>query len=104
MYPIYFDSKRGSYYGAKYFLEKYLRRLNEDTPPCPLCHRLFESQDEVEELISEVHFSIIFKFIFLLELSHFVLQKVINKNLFLWAIELKSVSAQLLITNVCVFV
>lgn len=40
--------------GAEHFFKKYKTELGRDDPCCPLCHRGFESTQEVRELILEV--------------------------------------------------
>ena len=39
---------------VEYMFKKYIEKLHRENPDCPLCHRPFEEQSEVEELISEV--------------------------------------------------
>ncbi|KAL8624023.1 hypothetical protein ACOMHN_041613 [Nucella lapillus] len=48
------QEKRGSLLGAEHFFQKYTRDLRKDNPACPLCHRGFESEEEVRELILEL--------------------------------------------------
>ena len=52
--------------GAEYFYKKYVQDMKKENPCCPLCHREFEQEQEVRELILEVRhfcnmfFSIVF--------------------------------------------
>ena len=47
-------SKRGYLVGAEHFFKKYYRELEKDNPCCPLCHREFDTEQEVRELLLEV--------------------------------------------------
>ena len=40
--------------GAQFFFGKYLKKLKEEEPCCPLCHRGFNDQEDIDELIQEV--------------------------------------------------
>ena len=40
--------------GTKEVFNKYLKQLAKQDPPCPLCHRPFDNETEVEELVDEV--------------------------------------------------
>ncbi|XP_076445993.1 DNA repair protein RAD50-like [Babylonia areolata] len=48
------QEKRGSLLGAEHFFQKYTRDLQKDQPACPLCHRAFDSNQEVRELVLEL--------------------------------------------------
>ena len=41
--------------GAEHFFKKYARDLQKNNPACPLCHREFDTDQEVRELIHEVN-------------------------------------------------
>lgn len=47
-------SQRGSLTGAQHFLKKYVKDLEKEKPCCPLCHREFDTDQEVKELVLEV--------------------------------------------------
>ena len=47
-------STRGSLLGAEHFFKKYVGELDKEEPCCPLCHREFDTAQEVRELILEV--------------------------------------------------
>lgn len=49
-----FYSQRGSLLGAEHFFKKYVNDLEKQEPCCPLCHREFDTDQEVKELIIEV--------------------------------------------------
>jgi hypothetical protein len=49
-----FYSQRGSLLGAQHFFKKYAKDLEKDDPCCPLCHRGFDTQQDVRELVLEV--------------------------------------------------
>lgn len=49
-----FYSQRGSLLGAEHFFQKYVNDLEKQEPCCPLCHREFDTDQEVKELIIEV--------------------------------------------------
>lgn len=40
--------------GAEHFYKKYVQDMKKENPCCPLCHREFEQEQEVRELILEV--------------------------------------------------
>ena len=40
--------------GAEHFFKKYVKDLEREKPFCPLCHRGFDDEQEVRELILEV--------------------------------------------------
>ena len=46
--------------GSEYFFGKYVDQLETDErdPCCPLCHRGFDENSEIQELISEVGASV----------------------------------------------
>ena len=46
-------STRGHLTAVEYMFKKYIEKLRTHDPACPLCHRPFDEQTEVEELISE---------------------------------------------------
>ena len=46
-------SSRGHLTAVEYMFKKYIEKLRTHDPACPLCHRPFDEQTEVEELISE---------------------------------------------------
>lgn len=50
-----FYSQRGSLLGAEHFFQKYVNDLEKQEPCCPLCHREFDTDQEVKELIIEVN-------------------------------------------------
>lgn len=45
---------RGSLLGAEHFFKKYASDLEKDDPCCPLCHREFDTDQEVKELVIEL--------------------------------------------------
>ncbi|XP_063414540.1 DNA repair protein RAD50-like [Mytilus trossulus] len=45
---------RGSLLGAEHFFKKYATDLEKDDPCCPLCHREFDTDQEVKELVIEL--------------------------------------------------
>nr|KAG5696240.1 hypothetical protein BaRGS_019942 [Batillaria attramentaria] len=47
-------NQRGSLVGAEHFFKKYKRELEKHNPACPLCHREFEADQEVRELVLEL--------------------------------------------------
>ena len=51
----YISSTRGSLLGAEHFFKKYVGDLEKEEPCCPLCHREFDTDQEVRELVLEVH-------------------------------------------------
>lgn len=52
-------SQRGSLTGAQHFLKKYVKDLEKEKPCCPLCHREFDTDQEVKELVLEVSSNIV---------------------------------------------
>lgn len=48
------QDQRGSLMGAEYFFKKYVDDLEKEEPCCPLCHREFDTRQEVKELILEL--------------------------------------------------
>ncbi|KAK7482604.1 hypothetical protein BaRGS_00026205, partial [Batillaria attramentaria] len=48
------QDQRGSLVGAEHFFKKYKRELEKHNPACPLCHREFEADQEVRELVLEL--------------------------------------------------
>ncbi|KAJ8311256.1 hypothetical protein KUTeg_011191 [Tegillarca granosa] len=48
------QDQRGSLMGAEYFFKKYVDDLEKEEPCCPLCHREFDTGQEVKELILEL--------------------------------------------------
>lgn len=48
------QEQRGSLMGAEHFYKKYVEDMKKDNPCCPLCHREFEQEQEVRELILEL--------------------------------------------------
>lgn len=48
------QDQRGSLLGAEHFFQKYVNDLEKQEPCCPLCHREFDTDQEVKELIIEV--------------------------------------------------
>ncbi|XP_060561864.1 DNA repair protein RAD50-like isoform X2 [Ruditapes philippinarum] len=46
--------QRGSLLGAQHFFKKYAKDLEKDDPCCPLCHRGFDTQQDVRELVLEL--------------------------------------------------
>ena len=47
------SSTRGHLTAVDYMFKKYIEKLRTHDPACPLCHRPFDEQTEVDELISE---------------------------------------------------
>lgn len=45
---------RGSLLGAEHFFKKYVGDLEKEEPCCPLCHREFDTEQEVRELVLEL--------------------------------------------------
>ncbi|XP_041359275.1 DNA repair protein RAD50-like [Gigantopelta aegis] len=45
---------KGSLMGAEHFFKKYVKDLEKEKPFCPLCHRGFDDDQEVRELILEL--------------------------------------------------
>ncbi|GAB1599065.1 DNA repair protein RAD50-like [Argonauta hians] len=45
---------RGSLIGSEHFFKKFVTDLKKDNPCCPLCHRDFEQELEIRELILEL--------------------------------------------------
>jgi len=50
---IFAFSSRGHLTAVEYMFKKYIEKLRTHDPACPLCHRPFDEQTEVDELISE---------------------------------------------------
>ncbi|KAK7096680.1 DNA repair protein RAD50-like [Littorina saxatilis] len=48
------QDQKGSLLGADHFFKKYVRELERDHPCCPLCHREFDAEQEVRELVLEL--------------------------------------------------
>lgn len=48
------QDQRGSLLGAEHFFQKYVNDLEKQEPCCPLCHREFDTDQEVKELIIEL--------------------------------------------------
>lgn len=48
------QEQRGSLMGAEHFYKKYVQDMKKENPCCPLCHREFEQEQEVRELILEL--------------------------------------------------
>ncbi|KAK3099688.1 hypothetical protein FSP39_008022 [Pinctada imbricata] len=48
------QDQRGSLLGAEHFFKKYVEDLEKQDPCCPLCHREFDTNQEVRELVSEL--------------------------------------------------
>ncbi|KAK2162319.1 hypothetical protein LSH36_100g02026 [Paralvinella palmiformis] len=48
------QDEKGNLKGVQYMYKKYQETLGREDPPCPLCHRPFDNQNEVEELIAEL--------------------------------------------------
>lgn len=48
------QDKKGHLTAMEYMFKKYIEKLRRHNPDCPLCHRPFDEQSEVEELISEM--------------------------------------------------
>ncbi|ESP01817.1 hypothetical protein LOTGIDRAFT_139012 [Lottia gigantea] len=48
------QESRGSLLGAEHFFKKYVSDLEKDSPCCPLCHRDFDNEQDVRELILEL--------------------------------------------------
>lgn len=46
-------SSRGHLTAVEYMFKKYIEKLRTRDPACPLCHRPFDEQTEIDELISE---------------------------------------------------
>ncbi|XP_052793219.1 DNA repair protein RAD50-like isoform X2 [Mya arenaria] len=46
--------QRGSLLGAEHFFKKYTADLQKESPCCPLCHRGFDSTQEVRDLVAEI--------------------------------------------------
>ena len=47
-------SEKGYLNGVQHIYKKYVTKLEKDDPDCPLCHRPFDDQADVRELIQEV--------------------------------------------------
>jgi len=52
-------STRGHLTAVEYMFKKYIEKLRTHDPACPLCHRPFDEQTEVDELISEARITFI---------------------------------------------
>jgi len=52
---LFVFSSRGHLTAVEYMFKKYIEKLRMHDPACPLCHRPFDEQTEVDELISEVN-------------------------------------------------
>ncbi|KAL5011885.1 hypothetical protein ScPMuIL_010436 [Solemya velum] len=48
------QDQRGSLLGAEHFFKKYVEDLEKRDPCCPLCHREFDTDQEVRELVLEL--------------------------------------------------
>ncbi|XP_029643007.1 DNA repair protein RAD50 isoform X1 [Octopus sinensis] len=48
------QDQRGSLMGSEHFFKKFVVDLKKDSPCCPLCHRGFEQEQEIRELILEL--------------------------------------------------
>ncbi|ESO09026.1 hypothetical protein HELRODRAFT_168960 [Helobdella robusta] len=48
------QDNKGHLMAVEYMFKKYIDKLHKENPDCPLCHRPFDEQSEVEELISEM--------------------------------------------------
>ncbi|XP_064608041.1 LOW QUALITY PROTEIN: DNA repair protein RAD50-like [Liolophura sinensis] len=48
------QDQRGSLLGAQHFFKKYVEDLKKNNPCCPLCHREFDEEQEVRELVLEL--------------------------------------------------
>lgn len=53
MIGVFIFSTRGHLTAVDYMFKKYIEKLRTHDPACPLCHRPFDEQTEVDELISE---------------------------------------------------
>lgn len=51
---LFVFSTKGYMTAVDCLYKKYIAKLRAHDPACPLCHRVFEEQTEVEELITEV--------------------------------------------------
>ena len=47
-------SEKGALTGSSHLFERYIRSLQRAEAQCPLCHRGFDGQTEVDELVQEV--------------------------------------------------
>jgi len=50
---VFVFSTKGHLTAVDYMFKKYIEKLRTHDPACPLCHRPFDEQTEVDELISE---------------------------------------------------
>ncbi len=48
------QSEKGALTGSSHLFERYIRSLQRAESQCPLCHRGFDGQNEVDELVQEV--------------------------------------------------
>ncbi|XP_033111365.1 DNA repair protein RAD50-like [Anneissia japonica] len=48
------QSEKGALSGSKHLFERYIKSLRRAEAQCPLCHRGFDAEDEVEELVQEL--------------------------------------------------
>lgn len=56
---FFFKDQKGSLSTSGHLFRRYIKNLETQDPSCPLCHRGFDSVDEVTELISDVRLLII---------------------------------------------
>ncbi|XP_071950194.1 DNA repair protein RAD50.L-like [Antedon mediterranea] len=48
------QSEKGALSGSKHLFERYIKSLRRAEAQCPLCHRGFDGEDEVDELVQEL--------------------------------------------------
>ncbi|XP_013403610.1 DNA repair protein RAD50 [Lingula anatina] len=48
------QDEKGALIGSSHFFNKFINKLRRNDPQCPLCHRGFDEQQEVDELIEEL--------------------------------------------------
>jgi len=74
---IFVFSTRGHLTAVEYMFKKYIEKLRTHDPACPLCHRPFDEQTEVDELISEARiFAFTYQFVVLCHFHYFSLVSV----------------------------
>ncbi|PIK57783.1 putative DNA repair protein [Apostichopus japonicus] len=54
LYRLYTVLERGALTGSTHLYERYIRSLERTEAQCPLCHRGFDTENEVHELVQEL--------------------------------------------------
>lgn len=73
MFILIFQDQKGTLSSSEYMFRRYIEKLQQPQPCCPLCHRGFDLEDDARELVNEVRRCILnLRFKLFISVHHFI--------------------------------